>query len=88
MFLSSYSIAAILQAQIFDDLFNPDISVDVPPEFCLQTGLSPEEGGVTADISEIVLDFETQNDEELREKILSFEVPTIDTIYRYVSPLS
>mmetsp|Transcript_45355 Transcript_45355/g.33138 ORF Transcript_45355/g.33138 Transcript_45355/m.33138 type:complete len:420 (-) Transcript_45355:823-2082(-) len=80
----NYCIGATIQAQIFDDLFIADKSKGTPLEFNLLTGLSPEDGGITYFISEQVLDFETQFDDELREKILSMEVPTIDTIYRFI----
>lgn len=83
----NYCIAAILQAQIFDDLYNPDLSVDFPSEFRLETALPAEEGGITLEITDDVLEFETENDEELREKILNLEVPTIDTIYKFISTI-
>lgn len=50
----------------------------------METGLLPEEGGVVHQIAPEVLEFETRNDEDLRDRILRFEVPTIDTIYRYI----
>lgn len=65
-------------------MYNPDLSVDFPSEFRLETTLPAEEGGITLEITDDVLEFETENDEELREKILNLEVPTIDTIYKYV----
>lgn len=83
----NYCIAALLQARIFDDLFNADASTDYPAEFNIETSLPPELGGVCLDISVDVLELETENDEELREKILNLEVPTIDTIYRFIGTI-
>lgn len=63
-------------------MYNPDLSIHSPSEFRLETTLSAEEGGITLNNSDEVLAFETENDDELREKILNLEVPTIDTIYK------
>lgn len=79
----STSIAAILQAQIFDDLFNPDLTEDNFLDFNIIVDLPAEYGGDPQTIPENILNHETLNDLELREKLLEGKVPTVDTIYRY-----
>lgn len=77
-----FSIAAIIQAQIFEDeKCNDDVKSQFPV-FEVEVELSPEYGGVVASVSEAVLNHETANDQELREKIVKGVVPTIDTILR------
>jgi hypothetical protein len=76
------SIACIIQAQIFDDLHNPDLKPLERPEFYLNTMLPVEYGGYYQEVSVEVVTRETENDPELLEKILTGEVPTIQCIYR------
>ncbi len=45
--------------------------------------LPAEYGGDPLTIPENILNHETLNDLELREKLLEGKVPTVDTIYRY-----
>lgn len=78
----SNSIAAILQAQIFDDLFNPELTEESFTEFNIDVDLPAEFGGDPLSIAENILNHETLNDLELREKLLEGKVPTVDTIYR------
>ena len=52
------------------------------PEYNVDTKLAPEYGGVMNSVPESVLNHETMNDLELREKIVRGVVPTIDTIFR------
>ncbi len=69
-----------MQAQIFDDLSNDALSAGTPFDMGVQ--LPPEYGGQVDEIPENILNHETLNDLELRVKLLSKEVPTVDTIYR------
>eukprot|EP01034_Spumella_vulgaris_P034969 gene34969-43120_t len=43
--------------------------------------LPPENGGAVTEVPECVLNRETQDDAELREKIIAGRVPTVDTIF-------
>lgn len=56
---------------------------DATSLFELHIQLPAEDGGELTFIPESILDWETSNDLALREKLLSGDVPTIDTIYRY-----
>lgn len=71
-----------MQAQIFDDLFNPDLVDSEFTEFNMVVRLPAEFGGDPTSIPENILNHETLNDLELREKLLEGKVPTVDTIYR------
>lgn len=51
--------------------------------FNVDDALPYECGGVPVSLSETIVDRETVNDAELREKIEANEVPTMDTISRY-----
>ena len=77
-----YSIAAILQAQIFEDDSKPN--KNMYPHFNVMPDLPPEYGGHinAADLPESILIQETINDYHLREKIIQGIVPTVDTIFR------
>lgn len=77
-----FSIAAIIQAQIFEDFSFSDELKNKNAEYNVDTKLAPEYGGVMNTVPEVVLNHETMNDLELREKILKGVVPTIDTIFR------
>lgn len=55
-------------------------------EFDLSISLPPENGGNVSEVPECVLNRETQDDAELREKIIAGRVPTVDTIFRYQFP--
>lgn len=79
-----FCIAAIIQAQIFEDEKCSDDVKSQFPVFQVEVELSPEYGGVVASVSEAVLNHETANDQELREKIVKGVVPTIDTILRFI----
>lgn len=77
------SIAAILQAQIFDDSLNEDLTnFEDSAKFELDIKLPPEYGGEVDHIPDDILNHETLNDLELRAKLISGEVPTVDTMYR------
>lgn len=84
----SRSISAIIQAQIFEDDTNPEDMKNKYSEFNLRIGLPAELGGNMEVVPECVLDHETLDDSELREKIVEGCVPTVDTIFRYVPCLS
>ncbi len=71
-----------MQAQIFDNYINPDHSNESIAEFEIQILLPPELGGPTDSIPEEVLNHETLNDLELREKLIDGVVPTVDTMYK------
>ena len=77
-----YSIAAIIQAQIFDDV--SATNKDVYPQFNIMPNLPPELGGHinASQVPKSVLIQETINDSRLREKIIEGSVPTVDTIFR------
>jgi hypothetical protein len=51
-------------------------------EFEIEIDLPPELGGHTSSIPEEVLNHETLNDLELREKLIDGVVPTVDTMYK------
>lgn len=76
------SIGAILQAQIFDNYINPEHLDLVVEEFEVEILLPPELGGPTNSIPEEVLNHETLNDLELRDKLIDGVVPTVDTMYK------
>lgn len=76
------SISAIIQAQIFEDDSIEDKSKIKHPEFDLQIDLPPELGGNIDQVPECVLNHETLNDSELRDKIIDGTVPTVDTVFR------
>lgn len=81
--LITHSIAAILQAQIFDDSMNDDLTnIEDAKKFELDIRLPPEYGGEVERIPEDILNHETLNDLDLRAKLISGEVPTVDTMYR------
>lgn len=78
-----HSIAAILQAQIFDDSMNSGLdNLEDAAKFELNIKLPAEYGGDVDHIPEDILNHETLNDLELRDKLISGEVPTVDTMYR------
>lgn len=89
MFLSvfSCSIASIIQAQIFEDFSFSDELKNKYPEYNVDVKLPPEYGGVMETVPESILNHETMNDMELRERILKGYVPTIDTIFRFVDSI-
>lgn len=78
----NYCISAILQAQVFDDTQNPDLKNSLQTFFEVELNLPAEYGGNVDHIPEAILNHETLNDLELREKLLQGTVPTVDTIYR------
>ena len=78
------SIAAIIQAQIFEDYQCSDDLKSKHSVFKVDVDLPAEYGGKVATVPEDILNNETSNDLELRELILKGVVPTIDTILRYV----
>jgi hypothetical protein len=80
--LFSQSIGAVLQAQMYDDIYNPEFSSEPFPEFDLPINLLPEYGGERDEIPEEILNHETLNDNELRELLLQKALPTVDTLYR------
>jgi hypothetical protein len=51
-------------------------------KFELVIHLSPEYGGDVDEIPAHILNHETMNDHDLRDKLIAKEVPTVDTIYR------
>lgn len=78
----NYCISAILQAQVFDDTQNPELNNPLQTFFEVELNLPAEYGGNVDHIPEAILNHETLNDLELREKLLQGTVPTVDTIYR------
>lgn len=79
-----YSIAAIMQAQIFNDCSDGELTGwPTGRLFELDIQLSLDCGGDFTSIPENILYNETSNDLELRAKLISGEVPAIATIYRY-----
>ncbi len=78
------SISAIIQAQIFEDESSSETLKNKYPEFDLSIMLPPELGGNVDHVPECVLNHESLNDTELREKIIDGCVPTVDTIFRFV----
>eukprot|EP01038_Epipyxis_sp_PR26KG_P006195 gene6195-8532_t len=82
-----FCIAAIMQAQIFEDDLS-DLSSADHPEFDVVTTLCAEYGGHLEHVPECILNHETLNDTELREKIIGGVVPTVDTIFRFINFLS
>jgi hypothetical protein len=85
-FLLFLSIAALIQGNIFEDSLSDSVVSNNSFQFELDTFfLLPECGGCAVNVDETILNQETCSDIELREKILSGVVPTIDTIYRFIS---
>lgn len=89
-----FCIACILQSNIFDDTFkvakrraSQPMALALHPEFEMYTLLPTHLGGLQhpATIPHNILAKETQNDPELLEKILNGEVPTVDTILRFLA---
>eukprot|EP00401_Gymnodinium_catenatum_P076605 CAMPEP_0117526128 /NCGR_PEP_ID=MMETSP0784-20121206/36127_1 /TAXON_ID=39447 /ORGANISM="" /LENGTH=338 /DNA_ID=CAMNT_0005322349 /DNA_START=17 /DNA_END=1030 /DNA_ORIENTATION=- len=89
-----FCIACILQSNIFDDTFkvasrraSQPMAPAVHSEFEMYTLLPTHLGGLQhpATIPHNILAKETQNDPELLEKILNGEVPTVDTILRFLA---
>ena len=81
-YIALFSIGALIQSQIFDDSEATHLARDVYPEFYLDIQLMESVGGDMQKIPEQILNHETLNDNELRDKLLAGEVPTVDTIYR------
>lgn len=59
---------------------NPDLSTEGFEVFDLDIRLPPQYGGPVYEIPEAVLNHETLNDLELRDKLIEGSVPTVDTI--------
>jgi len=81
-----YCISCILQAELFDDLaeaahYPPSLN----PELNIVTALPPHLGGLQPRIPDDVLARETADDMELRVQLLAGNVPTVDTILRFIS---
>lgn len=81
-----FCIACVLQAIIFDSSVDPNSAAlrNVNKELEMVTTLSEEYGGLCEKIPEYVLMRETPNDPELYQKIVSLEVPTVDSILRFI----
>jgi hypothetical protein len=74
-----------LKEYIFEDsLTDSKLVSNSSFQFELETNLLPERGGCPINVDESILNQETCNDLELREKILNGIVPTVDTIFRFV----
>lgn len=94
-----FCLATVLQAQIFEDLPRvEDLSLTLPytdtvfnphrvlphPEFDINPLLSPENGGVLVEVPLAVVDKEAAEDPALKSKLLSGEVPLLDSLYRFM----
>ena len=78
-----YSIACILQAELFDDLNNLQSGVELlNPELNIYTSLPAHLGGIQTRIPDDVMERETAEDFELRVQLEAGTVPTVDTILR------
>eukprot|EP01031_Cornospumella_fuschlensis_P027136 gene27136-32780_t len=83
----AYCIGALIQAQIFDDSDCRNLPRDAHPEFEMSLILDGNLGGPIEKIPDHILAHETVNDTELRDKLLAGLVPTVDSIYRFISYL-
>lgn len=78
-----FSIACILQAELFDDLSSAQNASDLlNPELNIYTSLPPHLGGIQTHIPDDVMVRETSEDFELRVQLEAGTVPTVDTILR------
>jgi hypothetical protein len=76
------SISTVLQAQVFEDLdASPDSKLE-HPEFNHSSLLISEDEGISDVILDEVLVRESENDEELRQKLQAGTVPTVESIFR------
>lgn len=84
LFSFFFSIACILQAELFDDLSAAQHSADLltNPELIIHTNLPPHLGGIQHHIPPDVMERETAEDFELRVQLEAGTVPTVDTILR------
>lgn len=81
--MSTYSIAAMLQAQIYESAkAHPWGFIEKYAEFVIEPTLPSDEGGFMESIPDHVLQNETLNDANLRAYILDGRVPTVHTIFR------
>ena len=76
----------VVQAKIFDDSCSSN-TMESPVFELDPLHLSAESGGHIEPemLSPSLVEAETADDPELKEKILAGVVPTVDTIFRYVS---
>lgn len=81
-----YCIAAIIQAQIFEDLTAPRALQG--EDFILLVALASEQGGPLDCIPVALLAHESMHDHALRAALLSHQVPTCETVYSYLLLLS
>jgi hypothetical protein len=76
------SISTVLQAQVFEDLDAPPGSKLEHTEFNHSPFLISEDEGMSDVILDEVLVRESENDEELRQKLQAGTVPTVESIFR------
>jgi len=80
-----YCISCILQAELFDDLADSAVGSQLHPELVINTTLPPHLGGLVECVPEDILERECRDDPELRREIEHGQVPTVDTILRFIS---
>jgi hypothetical protein len=77
-----YSIASIIQSEIFDHLQFAATRERRYPDLNILTTLPSHLGGPVPELDPELVRRETVGDPELREKLLEGTVPTVDTILR------
>ena len=73
----------MLQAQIFESAKENPVPFEKYTEFAIEPLLPTDEGGFMESIPDHVLRNETLDDTNLRDYILSGQVPTVHTIFRF-----
>ena len=77
-------MSTVIQSQIFEDMSASVERKALQPVFNFSPSLPPESGGHRDFISRDILQRESENDEELQKHLIAGNVPTVDTIYRYL----
>lgn len=75
-------MAAVIQAQIFEDDYLDDSRKALHPEFNVVPDLPPDMGGHIDVIPDRILTQESANDVALRTQLVNLVVPTIDTVVK------